>query len=108
MVFGPEGQEGCKLAANTIYGFDCNTRLISAKHLALNNCKSAYPNEDVAVAAAVTRYGEDGADDITSYDPNEVMAKAYHKKDEKEDKREQSKTRNRASGPLAFLGLQRT
>ena len=28
LVFGLEGQEGCKVAANIFHGFDCNWRLL--------------------------------------------------------------------------------
>ena len=29
LVFGLEGHEGCKVAANIIHGFDCNFWLVS-------------------------------------------------------------------------------
>ena len=47
-------------------------------------------------------------EDIQSFDPNEVMAKAYMKKPEEEDARDSTSTAatTENSGPLAFLGLQ--
>ena len=44
-------------------------------------------------------------DDIESFDPNEVMAKAYMAKKPDDDPKVSSKSQG---GPLAFLGLQKT
>ena len=82
-----------------------------AKHLATNGCSTAYPD---AVTASQGRRGSGGGepaylvppskpagdcDEITSYDPNEEMAKAYLK-----DKG--GAERLEPEGPLTFLGLQ--
>lgn len=95
-----------------------------AKHLALNGCLSAYPSREVAKKSRKGRSSsssssfslsltpvnkatisdiDDDDDKIESYDPNEVMAKAYMKSTEsKEEKKPPGQ-----EGPLAFLGLQR-
>ena len=70
----------------------------------MNGCRSAYPTKEKAASAAkpilVDRDGE-----IESFDPNEVMAKAYMSKKPDDDKEEpKSQTQD---GPLAFLGLQK-
>lgn len=97
---------------------------IPAKHLALNGCLSAYPSREVAKKSRKGRSSsssssfslsltpvnkatisdiDDDDDKIESYDPNEVMAKAYMKSTEsKEEKKPPGQ-----EGPLAFLGLQR-
>lgn len=86
---------------------------LSAKHLATNSCKSAYKSLEEAKKAVkelpsasfapLVDIPEDDSE-IVSFDPNVVMAKAYHQGN-KEDK---SKTGPRENdGPLAFLGLQR-
>merc|ERR1712029_1228266 len=82
-----------------------------AKHLAGNNCKTAYPDEDTAVMAAIHVDSTESAE--TSAD--EAMAKAYHggASKTKTDKKASSAAAAAAakagkkSGELAFLGLQR-
>ncbi|XP_059085785.1 uncharacterized protein LOC131882601 [Tigriopus californicus] len=95
-----------------------------AKHLALNGCLSAYPSREVAKKARKGRSSashsssssswavfnkvsaketDDDDDKIESYDPNEVMAKAYLKPLESKEEKKPSGQ----EGPLAFLGLQR-
>ena len=77
---------------------------ISAKHLALSGCRTAYPTLEVAKQAVQPMItGND--DDIESFDPNEVMAKAYMAKKPDDDPKVSSKSQG---GPLAFLGLQKT
>ncbi len=96
--------------------------LLTAKHLSLNNCRTAYPSLTSAKSAVQTLSsasfaplvsldddrGSGGpnvnADDITSFDPSVVMAQAYQK-----DKRDKVADQPSAGqqGPLAFLGLQR-
>ena len=75
-----------------------------AKHLGINGCRSAYPTKEKAASAAkpilVDRDGE-----IESFDPNEVMAKAYMSKKPDDDKEEPKSQAQ--EGPLAFLGLQK-
>ena len=75
-----------------------------AKHLGMNGCRSAYPTKEKAASAAkpilVDRDGE-----IESFDPNEVMAKAYMSKKPDDDKEEPKSQAQ--EGPLAFLGLQK-
>ena len=83
-----------------------------AKHLALHGCRSAYSSlEKSQIAAIPVMQGPD--DDLESYDPNEVMAKAYMAKNKpvEEDSPRQtpgplSKKRPMPGqdGPLAFLG----
>ena len=81
-----------------------------AKHLALHGCRSAYKSlEKSQIAAIPVMQGPD--DDLESFDPNEVMAKAYMNKPVEEDSPRQtpgplSKKRPMPSqdGPLAFLG----
>ena len=38
LVFGLEGQEGCKVAANIIHGFDCNVLIVRFPQKAMNTC----------------------------------------------------------------------
>ena len=70
----------------------------------MNGCRSAYPTKEKAASAAkpilVDRDGE-----IESFDPNEVMAKAYMTKKPEDDKEEPKSQAQ--DGPLAFLGLQK-
>ena len=77
---------------------------LSAKDLGMNGCRSAYPTKEKAASAAkpilVDRDGE-----IESFDPNEVMAKAYMTKKPEDDKEEPKSQAQ--EGPLAFLGLQK-
>ena len=82
--------------------------MFAAKHLALHGCRSAYPSEAEAQKAAKIIERPDGGD-IESFDPNEVMAKAYMtKKPETEEKKKETPEPPRQEGPLAFLGLQKT
>merc|ERR1712141_976417 len=71
-----------------------------AKHLALSGCRTAYPTLEVA-KTAIQPMITGNEDDIESFDPNEVMAKAYMTKKPEVSPKSQG-------GPLAFLGLQKT
>ena len=92
---------------------------IPAKHLTLSGCRTAYPTLEVA-KQAVQPMITGNEDDIESFDPNEVMAKAYMAKKPEDDPKVPSKSRGGTKvfsgprsqktlgGPLAFLGLQKT
>ena len=79
--------------------------------MAKSGCWSAYPDEESAKKAVrplssasfAPLIAIDEGEEITSMDPNEVMAKAYMKDNKEEEK---SKPKEDA-GPLGFLGLQR-
>ena len=88
--------------------------------MATNRCRTAYPDKDTAEKAALpvtsasfaplVSVGDDD-DNIESYDPNEVMAKAYHQKsvqERMEGEEKSESTPDIETGPLAFLGLTRT
>ena len=83
-----------------------------AKHLALHGCRSAYSSlEKSQIAAIPVMQGPD--DDLESYDPNEVMAKAYMSKNKPVEEDSQRQTLGPLSkkrpmpdqdGPFAILG----
>lgn len=85
--------------------------MISAKHLALHGCRSAYPTLEEAKKAAMPIM-QSNDDEIESFDPNEVMAKAYMTKKTQEEESSSSASSSatpkadQQEGPLAFLGLQ--
>ncbi len=71
-----------------------------AKHLALHGCRSAYSSlEKSQIAAIPVMQGPD--DDVESYDPNEVMAKAYMAKNKPVEEDSQSPTPRQTPGPLS-------
>lgn len=75
----------------------------------MHGCRSAYPSlEEAKKAAMPILQSDDG--DIESFDPNEVMAKAYMTKKEEESSSSATASGTKAGqqqeGPLAFLGLQ--
>ena len=95
-------------------GFKTDSGNKMAKHLATSGCSTAYPDAETAKRAVRGWTGSgqpatlapsavppaDNGDEITSYDPNEEMAKAYLK-----DKGGAERSEVPA-GPLTFLGLQ--
>ena len=96
-------------------GFKTDSGNKMAKHLATSGCSTAYPDAETAkravrgwtgggqpapIAPPAVPAADNGSDEITSYDPNEEMAKAYLK-----DKGGAERSEVPA-GPLTFLGLQ--
>ena len=70
-------------------------------------CRSAYPTlEEAKKAAKPILVGRDG--EIESFDPSEVMAKAYMSKNKKPEDDDKTNTNKQGGlpmgGPLAFLG----
>ena len=86
-----------------VCGFKTNSGNKIAKHLALHGCRSAYPSLESAQKSAVVM----AQDEIESFDPNEVMAKAYMSKKTEEEAPKAPDAQVEQSGPLAFLGLQK-
>merc|ERR1712062_865414 len=86
-----------------VCGFKTNSGNKIAKHLALHGCRSAYSSLESAQKSAVVM----AQDEIESFDPNEVMAKAYMSKKPEEEAPKASDAQVEQSGPLAFLGLQK-
>ena len=83
-----------------------------------NNCKSAYPSEEAAKKAVralpsaafapLVSLEDDGGGELASFDPSEVMAKAYHtSRVGREESGRSTPSEEVGGGPLAFLGLQR-
>eukprot|EP00095_Tigriopus_kingsejongensis_P004720 maker-scaffold931_size79642-snap-gene-0.11 protein:Tk04720 transcript:maker-scaffold931_size79642-snap-gene-0.11-mRNA-1 annotation:"pogo transposable element with znf domain" len=90
-------------------GFQTPSGNKMAQHLSANGCRSAYPSQEEAKRAQKSLSSASFAplisldeDEVRSFDPNEVMAKAYMKA---ADSKEEKRTPNH-EGPLAFLGLQ--
>ena len=92
-------------------GFKTDSGNKMAKHLATSGCSTAYPDAETAKRAvrgwtggkpaiAPPAVPVDNGDEITSYDPNEEMAKAYLKDKGGAERSEEP------AGPLTFLGLQ--
>ena len=86
-----------------VCGFKTNSGNKIAKHLALHGCRSAYSSLESAQKSAVVM----AQDEIESFDPNEVMAKAYMSKKPEEEAPKAPDAQVEQSGPLAFLGLQK-
>ena len=86
-----------------VCGFKSNSGNKIAKHLALHGCRSAYSSLESAHKSAVVV----SQDEIESFDPNEVMAKAYMSKKPEEEAPKAAEPQVEQSGPLAFLGLQK-
>merc|ERR1712062_303415 len=86
-----------------VCGFKTNSGNKIAKHLALHGCRSAYSSLESAQKSAVVV----AQDEIESFDPNEVMAKAYMSKKPEEEAPKAPDAQVEQSGPLAFLGLQK-
>merc|ERR1712062_135200 len=84
-----------------VCGFKTNSGNKIAKHLALHGCRSAYSSLESAQKSAVVM----AQDEIESFDPNEVMAKAYMSKKPEEEAPKAPDAQVEQSGPLAFLGL---
>ena len=74
-----------------------------AKHLALHGCRSAYSSQEEAQKAAIPVLQGPDEEDLESFDPNEVMAKAYMAKKQVDEEESTSQTPAQ-DGPLAFLG----
>ena len=76
--------------------------------MALHGCRSAYSNLEEAQKAAIPVLQGPDEEDIESFDPNEVMAKAYMAKkqvEEEESPKQSPKQTPAQDGPLAFLGM---